>query len=80
MKTKKNILENCNQVANYFKSVTTKFNIAQIITEKNKVVVTGTAEFLRNNKRVSFISACDVYDFNNQNKIQEINSYCINAK
>jgi ketosteroid isomerase-like protein len=77
---KKAIIENCNQVAAYFKSVTTNFKTLHVISEENKVVITGTAEFLRNGKRVSFVSACDVYEFNDQNKIERITSYCIQSQ
>lgn len=48
-----------------------------MITDGNKVVITGTAEFSRDNKRVSFVSACDVYEFNDKEQIQKITSYCI---
>lgn len=77
---KQAILENCEQVGNYFKSVTTNFNTLNIIGDGNKVVINGTAEFLRDNKRVAFISACDVYEFNVNNQIQNITSYCIQSK
>jgi hypothetical protein len=40
-----------------------------IIAEGNKVVINGTAEFLRDNKRISFVSACDVYQFDDNNQI-----------
>jgi hypothetical protein len=74
---KQAIIENCEQVSSYFKTVTTDFKTLNIIAEGNKVVINGTAEFLRDNQRVSFISACDVYEFNNNNQIQNITSYCI---
>ena len=74
------IIENCNQVAQYFKSVTTDFKTINVISDENKVVINGTAEFLRGNKRVSFVSACDLYEFNGKNQIQKITSYCIQAK
>lgn len=77
---KKAIIENCEQVCNYFKSVTTKFKILNVIAEENKVVVNGTAEFLRDNKRILFVSACDVYEFNEKSHIQKITSYCIQQK
>lgn len=76
---KKAIIENCEQVAAYFKSVTTDFKTQHVISEKNKVVINGTATFSRNGKRVSFVSACDVYEFNDQNNIQRITSYCIQS-
>ena len=74
---KQAILDNCEQVGNYFKSVTTNFKTLNIITDGNKVVINGTAEFLRDNKRISFVSACDVYEFNEKSEIQKITSYCI---
>lgn len=77
---KKAIIENCKQVAAYFKSVTTNFKTHHVISEKNKVVVNGTAEFIRNGKRVSFVSACDLYEFNEHDEIQRITSYCIQSK
>ncbi|HQS06100.1 MAG TPA: hypothetical protein PLT16_10750, partial [Daejeonella sp.] len=74
------IIENCIQVGQYFKSVTTNFKTLNVISEANKVVVTGTAEFIRDGKRISFISACDLYEFNDSDQIQKIISYCIQAK
>jgi ketosteroid isomerase-like protein len=74
------IIENCNQVGQYFKSVTTNFKTLNVISEDNKVMVNGTAEFIRDGKRVSFVSACDLYEFNDSDQIQKITSYCIQAK
>jgi len=74
------ILENCDQVGQYFNSVTTNFKTLNVISEGTKVVVNGTAEFIRDGKRVSFVSACDLYEFNDSNQIQKITSYCIQAK
>ena len=77
---KQAIIANCEQVGNYFQSVTTNFKTLNIITDGNKVVINGTAEFLRDNKRVSFVSACDIYEFDNNNQITNITSYCIQSK
>ncbi|HOZ77118.1 MAG TPA: nuclear transport factor 2 family protein [Ferruginibacter sp.] len=77
---KQAIIDHCEQVGNYFKSVETDFKTLHVIEEGNKVVVNGTAEFLRENKRVAFVSACDIYEFNNNNEIQYITSYCIESK
>ena len=74
------IIMNCEQVGNYFKSVTTDFKILNIIEDGNKVVINGTAEFLKENKRVSFVFACDLYEFNDDGQIQNITSYCIQSK
>lgn len=77
---KQAIVDNCIQVGNYFKSVTTNFDTLNIISAGQKVVINGTAEFLRDNKRISFVSACDLYEFNDSNQIQKVTSYCIQAK
>lgn len=77
---KQAIIDNCEQVGKYFKSVTTNFKTLNIIDGGNNVAVSGTAEFLREGKRVSFVSACDVYEFNEDSQIQKITSYCIQSK
>ena len=77
---KQAIIDNCEQIGNYFKSVTTNFICLNIISEEKKVVVNGTAGFLKDNKRLLFVSACDLYEFNEKNQIQKITSYCIQAK
>ena len=77
---KKAILIQCRQVDSYFKSVTTKFKTISILSDGNQVVITGTAEFLKDNRRISLVSACDIYEFNDEDQIQKITSYCIQAK
>ncbi|MHA7058436.1 nuclear transport factor 2 family protein [Aquimarina sp. M1] len=79
-KGKKEVTENCKQTSEYFKTVQTIFTTDRIISLENQVVVIGTAEFKRDGKRLNFISACDVYDFNDQNMIEKIASYCIPDK
>lgn len=74
------VIEQCRQVASYFKSVTTNFKTLNVISDKNCVAINGTAEFIRDGKRVSFVSACDVYEFNDNNELQTITSYCITDK
>lgn len=78
-KGKQAILHNCKQVGAYFKSVTTDFKILNVISDRHHVVVSGTAEFIKNNQCVSFVSACDLYEFDEGNKIQKITSYCIQS-
>lgn len=74
---KKAVMANCDQVGRYFKSVTTNFKNINIIAENSKVVLNGTAEFIRSGKRINYIYACDVYEFNDNDKLQTITSYCI---
>lgn len=73
-------MDNCGQVAGYFKSVTTDFKTLNVIEDNNRVAVSGTAEFIRDGKTVNFISACDIYEFNENNELTTITSYCIQKK
>jgi hypothetical protein len=77
---KQAIIKHCNEVAAYFKSVTTHFEVLHVIEEKNKIAVTGTAEFIRNGQRISFVHGCDIYLFTEQGQLQSITSYCIQSK
>ena len=77
---KEAIIKHCTDVAAYFKTVTTKFEVQQVIEEENKIAVTGTAEFIRNGQWVSFVHGCDIYLFNDQGLLQSITSYCIQLK
>jgi PhnB protein len=74
---KDEIVPFCNNIAAYFKSVTTKFTQLNLVENDNCVTINGTAEFIKNDKRVSFISSCDVYQFTSDNKLLTITSYCI---
>jgi ketosteroid isomerase-like protein len=74
------ILAQCEQVSGYFKTVTTDFNTLHIIADTNKVAVSGTAAFLKDNKLLSFVHACDIYEFNPGGLVQRITSYCIGEK
>ena len=76
-KGKAEVVDNCRQTSEYFKSVETNFKTDDIIVTENKVVIRGTGEFLRSGKRVNLITACDVYEFNNENELEKISSYCI---
>lgn len=74
---KQAIIQNCDQVSEYFKTITTKFKTDKIIEDGNTIAVIGTAEFIIESKTTSNISACDIYEFNNNDEIQNITSYCI---
>ncbi|TXI91618.1 MAG: nuclear transport factor 2 family protein [Neisseriales bacterium] len=71
------IIANCERVRSYFNTVMTNFKIANILVDGDKVVINGTAEFFKNDQLVSFISACDLYQFNEQKQLIKITSYCI---
>ena len=70
----------CKNIAAYFNSVTTNFKQLNLIENDRCVAINGTAEFIREGKRISFVSSCDVYEFDNDNKIISIHSYCITER
>lgn len=77
---KEAVVANCEQVASYFKAVTTNFKTENSIVDNKRVAINGTAEFTRNGSRVSYVWACDVYEFNDKKEIEKITSYCIQQK
>jgi SnoaL-like domain len=70
----------CKKIAAYFSSVTTNFTQLNMIENENCVAINGTAEFIREGKRVAFVSSCDVYEFDSDLNIVIINSYCITER
>ena len=70
----------CKKIAAYFSSVNAIFKQLNRIENDRCVAINGTAEFIREGKRVSFVSSCDVYEFDIDNKILSINSYCITER
>ena len=79
-KGKNAVIAYCKQTAAYFKTVQTEFKTSDILESDEKVMIIGTAEFKRDGKRINFISACDVYEFNDDGEIINISSYCIPEK
>lgn len=74
---KKAVVEQCGKVLKYFNTVETNFVIHQIISSTNGVVVTGKATFRKAENLLAVISACDVYKFDDTDKLLQITSYCI---
>ena len=70
----------CKNLAAYFSSVNTNFKQLNLIEDDHCVAINGTAEFIREGKRISFVSSCDVYEFDTENKILSIHSYCITER
>jgi hypothetical protein len=77
---KQAVINRCEEVNAYFASVTTNFITHHIISEENMVVINGSGEFLRDGIRVSLISASEWYEFDDNDKIIKIYSYCIPEK
>ena len=77
---KQSIIDFCEKTAKYFDSVSTNFQEHNLIANNNRVAINGTGEFVRDGARVAFVSSCDVYVFDNDNKIISITSYCIPDK
>jgi len=79
-KGKKEVIAQCEKTAKYFASITTEFHQLDVIETDNKVALTGTAELSKDGKRIEFISACDVYEFDDKKMLQKITSYCLVEK
>ena len=60
------------QGARYFTSDETIFKVDQIISSKDKVIISGSAEIIKNNELLHTISARDLYHFNSEQKIKKI--------
>lgn len=74
---KNDVIEHCQKTLIYLESLETEFATDELITSENKVIITGTAKFIKDGKYVNIISACDIYEFYGDNKIKSISSYCI---
>lgn len=77
---KEAVVGNCQQVAAYFQTVTTHFQTNHTIVDNNQVAINGTAEFIKDGKRVAYVWACDLYVFNDKKELTNVTSYCIQAK
>jgi hypothetical protein len=73
---KNDVLKFCRSVAEYFNSVTTKFETFGVVADENKVAIYGRAEFIRESKTVNIVHSCDVYEFDVEGKMIKIYSYC----
>ncbi|WP_462251584.1 nuclear transport factor 2 family protein [Ferruginibacter sp.] len=76
LKGKKNVIAFCDSTAAYFATVTTKFTTGNLIADSNCVAIDGTAEFINKENKITHVSSCDVYRFEN-GTLKEITSYCI---
>lgn len=70
----------CEKISVYFNSVTTNFQQLNLIENERCIAINGTAEFIRDGKRVNLVSSCDVYEFGEEDKIKSITSYCISER
>jgi hypothetical protein len=77
---KENVIDECNRIAEYFQSVETDFRTQHIIEENNLIAINGTGFFSRNGTLLSEVNSCDMYEFEENNLIASISSYCITMK
>lgn len=77
---KEAVVQQCEKVAAYFKTVTTNFTTHNIIADQDHVAIDGSAEFVKDGQRISFVESCDVYEFDDDKKLEKITSYCIQQK
>ena len=80
IKGKEAVLDFCKKVAEYFQSVTTKFEMFGILEGDNKVSIYGHAEFIKEGKTINTVNSCDIYEFDENSVIKKIYSYCNSKK
>lgn len=79
-KGRNDVMQFARSVVAYFKSVTTNFEVFGIIEEDNKIAIYGRATFIREGKTVNTVHSCDIYEFDNNEKIMKAYSYCNSIK
>lgn len=80
MQGKDQVIAECDEVKEYFNSITTDFTNYNSIGNGNRIAINGHALFIRDGKTVAEVNACDVYEFDENGLITSIKSYCINEK
>lgn len=70
------VIARCKETRAYFDSINTDFTVFKLIESGNQVIITGSAIF-DNNGNVTRIDACDIYTFNEEHQLIEIESYCV---
>ena len=73
---KQAVIDFMKKIGEYFKSVTTKFEMFGVLEDNDKVAIYGRGEFIRGSKTVNTVYSCDVYIFNPFGQIKKVHSYC----
>ncbi|MFZ1702222.1 MAG: nuclear transport factor 2 family protein [Pyrinomonadaceae bacterium] len=79
-KGKRAVVEFANQILGYFGTVETRFTTTGMIEGADAIAIYGTAEFLKNGNLVNSVNSCDVYEFDESDRVIRINSYCNSAR
>jgi len=75
-----NVIAECKQTTKYFNSIEINFVTEDILSINQKVAIPGIAGFLRDGKRINFVNAVDIYNFDQDGMIKKISSYCVSEK
>lgn len=70
------IVDYCEQTAAYFETVETIFSPEHIVQDGNIVVINGTAVFTNKEQKITMVSSCDMYVFE-EALLKRMISYCI---
>ena len=73
---KESVIAFANSVAEYFRSVTTKFETLGILEDGNKIAIYGRGEFIKGAKTVNIVHSCEVYEFDSHGRLAKVYSYC----
>lgn len=70
------IIDYCENTAAYFETVETNFTPGHVLQDGNQVVINGTAVFTNKEQKITMVSSCDMYAFDD-GLLKRMTSYCI---
>jgi hypothetical protein len=73
---KDDVISTCDESSAYLEDVETRFSKFRTVVGENIVVVDTIAEYIDQERDVSFVASCDIYDFAD-GRLTEINSYTL---
>ena len=80
IKGRQAVIEFSDKVKEYFQTITTDFKTTGVIEDENKIVIYGQAEFIRDGEIINNVNSCDVYEFDADEKVSKVHSYCNSKK
>ena len=70
------VQQHCLEIETYFQNTEHYFKVHKIVQHQNLCFIQGNAQFISDHS-ITEISACDIYTFNDTQKLIRIESYCI---
>ena len=73
---KQDVINSCQQSANYLAGVRTTFHKFVLITNGSHVVIDCSAEYIDSEQKSTYVASCDIYEFRS-GQLAAITSYTI---